>query len=179
VESGGTTTVSATVSGARTCKLSASKPVSGLPATFACEGEPAAVSRQLTMPANTGATDATYKLTLAATGVEGKVKAKTSVNVRPQPETATQVASGHEYSCALMSTGQVDCWGNKKDHPVGVGRIDTASQVAAGYHDPCAVLSTGHVHCWGQQNEDGQLGDGTRENADKPVEGRASSTLPR
>jgi alpha-tubulin suppressor-like RCC1 family protein len=178
VESGGVTTVSASVSGAKTCTLSASKRVSGLPATFACEGEPAAVSRELTMPANTGAKPAKYKVTLTATGAEGTVNAETSVSVRP---TATQVASGSGQSCALLSTGHIDCWGEGKsgqlgnggqrisDKPVQVASIGNASQVAAGGNESCALLSTGHIDCWGEGSA-GQLGDGNHNNSDTPVE---------
>jgi alpha-tubulin suppressor-like RCC1 family protein len=183
VESGGTTTVSASVSGAKTCKLRANKPVSGLPATFACEGEPAAVSRELTMPANTGSTAVTYKLSLSARGTktEGIFVAERSVIVRPTG-TATQVASGYQHSCALLSTGHIDCWGYDKqgqlgngtekrveDNPVEVENIGDASQVAAGGDDSCALLSTGHIDCWGD-NMDGQLGDGSTTGSLTPVE---------
>jgi alpha-tubulin suppressor-like RCC1 family protein len=181
VESGGTTTVSASVSGARTCKLSASKPVSGLPATFACEGAPAAISRELTMPANTGSTAARYEFILYATGTEGKTQARRSVTVRPTG-TAIQVASGYQHSCALISTGHIDCWGDDKQGqlgngietrakstPVEVENIGDASQVAAGGNESCALLSTGHIDCWGE-HKDGQLGNGTTEGSLTPVE---------
>jgi alpha-tubulin suppressor-like RCC1 family protein len=92
---------------------------------------------------------------------------------------AAQVAAGDLHSCALLSTGQVDCWGYStlgqlgdgttsgpecggvcRAAPAPVTGIANATQIAAGDHDACAVLSTGHVACWGS-NRSGQLGAGS------------------
>jgi alpha-tubulin suppressor-like RCC1 family protein len=86
--------------------------------------------------------------------------------------------------CAVLSTGQVECWGYNGDGELGIGTIggpdgddgfDTpqvvtgitdATSVASydvltGYNNFgfCAVLSTGLVDCWGG-NANGQLGNG-------------------
>ncbi len=101
---------------------------------------------------------------------------------------ATQVAAGYHGACAMLTTGQVDCWGSNEfgelgsgtnmpetcgfapcsATPVSVSEITTAIQLAAGYLYACATLATGQVDCWGN-NEDGELGDGTTENRDTPV----------
>ena len=86
---------------------------------------------------------------------------------------ASQVAAGGSFTCALLSTGHVDCWGYNEDAQLGDGEasytvhdtpgevhgIVNATQIAAGGAHACALLSTGHVECWGW-NGKGQLGDG-------------------
>ena len=93
--------------------------------------------------------------------------------------------SGSNY-CALLTSGQVDCWGNDPEGALGNGTIGngsvlffsavptqvlgpggtgvlsgvasiTSDGIAEGF---CAVLDTGQVDCWGD-NRFGALGDGT------------------
>jgi hypothetical protein len=93
--------------------------------------------------------------------------------------------SGSNY-CALLTSGQVDCWGNDVEGSLGNGTIGdgsvlffsavptqvlgpggigvlsgvasiTSDGIAAGF---CAVLDTGQVDCWGD-DRGGALGDGT------------------
>jgi alpha-tubulin suppressor-like RCC1 family protein len=80
--------------------------------------------------------------------------------------------------CALLTSGEVDCWGNGSDGELGNGMFSgSSSPVAvqgvggsgtltgvtsvvsnsAGY---CALLSSGGVDCWGF-GQDGELGNGT------------------
>jgi alpha-tubulin suppressor-like RCC1 family protein len=83
---------------------------------------------------------------------------------------AKELASGRNFSCAVMSYGSVNCWGANADGqigngtttyaPVGVPVLNTAIDVAAGEYHTCAVLADGSVRCWGR-NGDGQLGDFT------------------
>jgi|HubBroStandDraft_3_1064219.scaffolds.fasta_scaffold09019_2 alpha-tubulin suppressor-like RCC1 family protein len=92
--------------------------------------------------------------------------------------------------CALLSTGQVKCWGanfdgqlgngtitNHSDVPVAVTGISDAKAVASDTYGNsfCAVLSTGGVKCWGANNE-GQLGDGTTTKSDVPVSAKDITT---
>jgi alpha-tubulin suppressor-like RCC1 family protein len=103
---------------------------------------------------------------------------------------ATQVAAGGYQSCALLTTGQVDCWGDNdygelgdgsteltSDVPVSVSGITTATQIAAGAGYACALLADGHVDCWGDNNE-GELGDGTSTGPSTCHSGSPCSTTP-
>ena len=84
--------------------------------------------------------------------------------------------------CAVLSTGQVKCWGantygqlgrgttTNSDVPVAVTGISDAKAAASDGDGEsfCAVLSTGHMSCWGFNNY-GQLGNGTSTFSDVPV----------
>src|SRR5262249_9817977 len=90
---------------------------------------------------------------------------------------ASEGSNGTDTYCAVLNSGQVDCWGyglqgelgnggtSQDDHPVavaGVGGVGTLSGVAslsAGTRSFCAVLTAGGVDCWGDQGN-GQLGNG-------------------
>ena len=85
----------------------------------------------------------------------------------------TAITTGHEFSCALLSTGAVKCWGyngygqlgdgtnTNRSTPTQVSGITSgAVAIVAGSNHTCALLSTGDVKCWGY-NGHGQLGDGT------------------
>jgi alpha-tubulin suppressor-like RCC1 family protein len=85
-------------------------------------------------------------------------------------------------SCALLSTGQVKCWGyngngqlgngtmTSSDVPVAAIGISNAKGVAndSNGQSSCAVLSTGHLKCWGY-NGYGELGNGTTTTFSVPV----------
>ena len=103
---------------------------------------------------------------------------------------AIKVVAGIEgYSCALLKTGHIDCWGyngagelgdattTDSDVPVEVRGITNATSLAAGT-SPCAVLAGGRIECWGF-NEEGQLGDGTSTGPERCHEGQwPCSTTP-
>ena len=97
-------------------------------------------------------------------------------------------------TCALLSTGHVDCWGFNGEGQLGapsgecpsggswespcslipleVQGITNAADIAAGASHVCVALSTGHVECWGN-NRTGQLGNGKNTSSDTPVEAQA------
>ena len=95
---------------------------------------------------------------------------------------ASRISSSAFNTCALLTTGHVECWGANasgqlgdgstaeySDTPVEVLGITDASALSSGSEDTCALLTTGHVECWGS-NFGGQLGDGSTANSDTPVE---------
>jgi len=131
-----------------------------------------------------GTTDDSYT-PVQVTGIDGESASAVSVNV------------GISHSCALLSTGEIQCWGsNTKGQlgdgtttnsmiPVTVSTIDgvsnTASSLDVGEEYSCALLNTGALQCWGD-NTAGQLGDGTTDSSLIPVtvsgiDGTSSSSI--
>ena len=107
--------------------------------------------------------------------------------------TATAVAVGAYYACALLSDGTVKCWGMNSQGtlgngsntgpetctaygstgpcstvPVLVSGLTNVTAIAAGSSSVCALLASGTVKCWGD-NTYGELGDGTMMNRYQPV----------
>ncbi len=93
---------------------------------------------------------------------------------------ASKVAVGYQHACAIVTTGQVKCWGrnqfgqlgledtvNRNTQPqmgdalpfVNLGSGRTAKEIATGYYHTCAILDNDLVKCWGR-NQCGQLGYG-------------------
>ena len=99
----------------------------------------------------------------------------------------TQVTGGANFTCALLDTGAVRCWGagaagrlgHDNANPVGDGTGAsiiaagdvpvgaTVKQISAGNHHVCAVLTTGALRCWGNgaigrlgYNAGANIGDG-------------------
>jgi len=81
-----------------------------------------------------------------------------------------QIAAGYAYSCALLGSGEIWCWGDNAQGQLGRG--DTAPHdapaaagtgrwrtVAAGYEHACAIDTGSQLLCWGR-NFEGQLGLG-------------------
>jgi cysteine-rich repeat protein len=91
-----------------------------------------------------------------------------------------QVAAGDWYTCAVLQTGAVRCWGTGWSGELGYGNRSSigdnetpamagdvsvsgrAVQLATGGDHTCALLLPGAVRCWGN-NERGQLGYGNEE----------------
>jgi hypothetical protein len=106
------------------------------------------------------------------------------------------IASGAEYTCALLSGGTVECWGDNgagqlgdgtqtgpdacvleggiacSTTPVAVSGLSGVTAITAGTEHTCALLSGGTVsstvECWGANNS-GQLGNGTTTPSLTPV----------
>ena len=92
--------------------------------------------------------------------------------------TATHLSAGKQFTCALLSTAVVHCFGDNASGQLGSdsfgaaretpgavsGLTGTVVDVVAGTAHACAVMSTGQVRCWGQ-NDQGQLGIKSKINA--------------
>ena len=93
----------------------------------------------------------------------------------------SQIAVGSGHTCAVLSTGDVRCWGHSGAGQLGRGNTllvgddetpaeasnaeigTTVTQIGAGSHHACGVSTDGGVHCWGG-NFSGQLGYAGTEN---------------
>ncbi len=108
-------------------------------------------------------------------------------------ETVLAIAAGAQHTCAVLSSGIVDCWGDGSSGQMGnngpkltqnptPGQVyhltDAAAITAGGNADSghtCALTSSHGVVCWGS-NAFGQIGDGsnTDRNAPAAVSGLSS-----
>ncbi len=122
----------------------------------------------------------------------GQMGNHTTGNTRLTPTDVTGLSSGvghistafregminSSYTCALLDSGAVKCWGNNMygqmgDNTTGghrmtptevLGLSSGVSQVGAGAKHACALLDSGAVKCWGD-NGSGQVGDNTSGNS--------------
>ena len=95
-----------------------------------------------------------------------------------------QVKSAGAHSCALLSSGQVKCWGSgeygklgnngtaNKRYPVDVafggGLLSNIVEVSVGRDHSCALSASNQVRCWGKGSS-GQLGNNRYQNDLSPV----------
>ena len=94
--------------------------------------------------------------------------------------TVVQIAAGESYTCAVLATGAVRCWGSggfsnlgyatttdigDDETPATAGDVDVGdpgdvvTQIALGTFHTCALLNAGTVRCWGAGGL-GRLGSG-------------------
>ncbi len=111
---------------------------------------------------------------------------------------AISVSAGYDYTCAVLTTEEVECWGLNdwgqlgngtqsgpescgvdacSTTPVAVSGITNATAISAGMNHACALLSTGQVNCWGDHST-GQLGLGTQSGPETCTGGFPCSTTP-
>jgi alpha-tubulin suppressor-like RCC1 family protein len=112
--------------------------------------------------------------TVSDAGVSTAVQVAAITNVKA-------IAAGYDYTCALLASGGVDCWGYNISGQLGDGTLSPSStpqvvgtlpssvtSLVANDDHTCAILSGGTVDCWGA-NSDGELGNGMVVNALTPT----------
>jgi len=106
---------------------------------------------------------------------------------------AVSISAGDDYTCAVLGTGAVRCWGDGADGrlgdgstgnvgdqgpptavpPVSLGAGRTAIAIATGSKHACALLDDGSVRCWGS-GRNGRLGYGNTDNVGDGQDGHAT-----
>ncbi|WP_238613356.1 RCC1 repeat-containing protein [Candidatus Oscillochloris fontis] len=96
----------------------------------------------------------------------------TPVQVEGLSSGVAAIATGYAHTCALITSGEVACWGwnwygqlgdgttNQRMTPVAVNGLSSGvAAITAGYAHTCALTTGGGVTCWGW-NKYYQLGNG-------------------
>ena len=123
----------------------------------------------------------------------GDGAAGTAIRTRPAPVVdvdgegpltgVVQLSVGSGHACAVVTSGQVRCWGGNDrgqlgngggaggdrhavvvSNPEGTGPLTGVTEVSAGSGLTCARLTSGEARCWGQY-----VGDGTTSSRNRPV----------
>lgn len=96
------------------------------------------------------------------------------VKAQNLPSAAVGLDIGEQYSCAVLASGEVRCWGRGQEGQLGDGTKVShvlpaptvafgkqALTVSTGLQFACARLADGTLQCWGD-NASGQFGNGTK-----------------
>ncbi len=109
----------------------------------------------------------------------------TAVSVIGLAGPATAVSATGNTTCALITGGTMQCWGDNDFGEMGTGNTENSltpvfvidseddpisgvTEIATGQNHTCALIEGGTVQCWGL-NFSGRLGDGTTTNRNNPV----------
>ena len=104
------------------------------------------------------------------------------VQVSGLTQVVKAITGGNSYTCALLDSGSVQCWGLNNFGQLGNGSFFSSSipvqvsdltqgvqDIAGGGRHACALLDSGAVQCWGD-NLTAQLGNGTLTSSRIPVQ---------
>ena len=110
-------------------------------------------------------------------GFSGRVPTK----IEDRGVRLVSITSGSRHVCGLDGTGHAYCWGRNWAGQLGVPVSESGSSALApvagsgayqaivgGDEHTCAITIDGRASCWGH-NHRGQLGDGTRNDSDRPT----------
>jgi alpha-tubulin suppressor-like RCC1 family protein len=127
-------------------------------------------------------------LAFVLSGCQDEVTSPQPAEHGPQLATAAQaalafrqVSTGHLHSCGVTTDDRAYCWGYNGWGQLGDGTRTTQRtvptpvagglrfrQVSAAVAHSCGITTENKAYCWGD-NDDGELGDGTRVNRLAPV----------
>ncbi|NVB43384.1 hypothetical protein G6O69_36505 [Pseudenhygromyxa sp. WMMC2535] len=118
---------------------------------------------------------------------EDFVNPDTPVALTGQSGPAVAVQAEQRSSCALLESGEVQCWGQCWFGTLGIGKLESddcstlytpgepaqlsgpAKAIAMGDFHACALLESGGVQCWGT-NDHGQLGQSNFDGSGVPID---------
>jgi hypothetical protein len=105
-------------------------------------------------------------------GTNTSVHSSVPSDVKGLTESAVAVTAKAEFSCALLASGRVQCWGMGYSGQLGNGTTDDKAQASSvvpgivgataitnGTAHACVLTASGGVKCWGS-GQFGQLGNG-------------------
>lgn len=116
-------------------------------------------------------------------GIEGDEAISMPTLVPGYESGVVDVATGADYTCVLLESGAVECWGLNDFGQLGVpadeleisfeplaigGLPDGVVDLEAGTWHACVLTVGSDMWCWGR-NHAGQLGDGTMEDRSTPA----------